>query len=399
MGKRELLLIVGFVMVGTMVYLATAPEPAPGEGGFSISRILEEVKREIRGNPGSAEVTTTTMIPLKTSITELRFDDPRSANITVVGEDRTDLGCELLVWSNGASDVEATKYANETKLRYTNAGSTLAIGVDYPQPADQRATLKVRVPKNLAVRVQPSRGKLELTDLASVEVVEARGQVAVRRISNRLVITHRGGPLTLEGIASLKLNSRGSNVTVKDLRGQASLQMQAGELRGSMLGGPTEVESNGTRITIEGSAPAQKPLRLTTVGGSATLTGVTSDVRIDARDTRVDVVVDKPAPIAIYTEGDDPLTIALPPRGFELEALAIDSRLVVPEGLPEVKTSGNEQRASGPVGGGGPTITLRASRAEMTIKINDGPATTPPAGPGSARPAPPAPPAPPRPPR
>ena len=77
-----------------------------------------------------------------------------------------------------------------------------------------------------------------------------------------------------------------------------------------------------------------------------------------------------------------------------VEALAIDSRLVVPEGLPEVKTR-NEQRASGRVGSGGPTTTPRASRAEMTIRINDGAATSP----SSPPPAPPAPPAPPRPPR
>ena len=79
MGKRELLLIVGFIMVGTMVYFATAPEPAPGQQGFSLSRIVDHVRREIRGNPGSAEVTTSTTIPLKASITELRFDDPRTA--------------------------------------------------------------------------------------------------------------------------------------------------------------------------------------------------------------------------------------------------------------------------------------------------------------------------------
>jgi hypothetical protein len=396
MGKRELLLIVGYVVVGTMVYFVTAPEAAPGENGFSLSRILDHVRREIRGNPGSAEVTTTSTVPLKRSITELRFDDPRTANITVVGEDRADVSCELLAWSNGADEAEARKYASETKLKFTDAGATLAIGIDYPQPAAQRATLKVRVPAGLAVRVQPSRGKLELTDLAAVEVVEARGQVTVRRISTRLVITHRGGPLLLESIASLKLNSRGSNITIKDLRGQASLQVQAGELRGSFLAGPTEVDSNGTRIAIEGFAPGQKPLRLTTVGGSVTLVGVASDVRVDARDTRIEVGIDKPAPIAIYTEGDDPLTVSLPAKGYEIEAVAIDSRIAAADGLPPVKTSENEQRVSGRVGGGGPTITLRASRAEMTLEVNDGSTT---AAPTLPPPAPPAPPAPPRPPR
>jgi len=391
MGKRELLLIVGFVMVGTMVYFATAPEPGPGQQGFSIGRFVERVRREIRGNPGSAEVRSSTTVPVKPSITELRFE-PSSANLTVIGEDRSDLGCELVVWSNGTDENEAKSYASETKLKFIDAGTTLAVGISYPDPGQQRATLTVRVPRQLAVRIQPSRGKLEVMDVAGVEIVEARGQVALRHISSRVVVTHRGGPLLLESVAGLKLNSRGSVVTLKDVRGQTTIQTQAGELRGSAIAGPAEIESNNTRITLETLGALQKPLRLTTVGGSASLTGVASELRIDARDTRLDVDIDKPAAVTIYTEGDDPLTVTLPTKGYDLEALAIDAEITAPPGLPSVKTDGNEQRASGRVGGGGPTITLRASRAAMRLKIDDG--TNAP-----ATPAPPSPPTPPRPPR
>ena len=392
MGKRELLLIAGFIMVGTMVYFATAPEPAPGEQGFSIGRFVERVRREIRGHPASAEVSSSTTVALKPSTTELRFE-PGSANLTVIGEDRPDLGCELLVWSNGTDEAEAKTYASATKLKFTDAGATLAIGLSYPDPGQQRATLTVRVPKQLPVRIQPSRGKLEVTDIATAEIVEARGQVALRRISSRAVVTHRGGPLVLESITGLKLNSRGSVVTLKDARGQTTIQTQAGELRASALAGPAEIETNNTRLTLETLGASQKPLRLTTVGGSATLVGIASELRIDARDTKLDVAVDKPAAVTIYTEGDDPLTVSLPTRGYDLEALAIDSEIAASPGLPSVKTDGNEQRASGRVGGGGPTITLRASRATMTLKVNDGTTPLP------AAPAPPAPPAPPRPPR
>ena len=392
MGKRELLLIAGFIMVGTMVYFATAPEPAPGEQGFSIGRFVERLRREIRGNHGSAEVKSSTTVPLKPSTTELRFE-PAGANLTVIGEDRSDLGCELLVWSNGADENEAKRYASDTKLKFTDSGGSVAIGISYPDPGQQRATLTVRIPKQLPVRVQPSRGKLEVTDVTSVEIVEARGQVALRRVATRAIVTHRGGPLALESVTGLKLNSRGSVVTLKDVRGQANIQTQAGELRGSALVGPAEIESNNTRITLETLGTLQKPLRLTTVGGSATLVGIASELRIDARDTRLDVGIDKPAAVTIYTEGDDPLTVTLPTKGYDLEALAIDAQITAAPDLPRVKTDGNEQRASGRVGGGGPTITLRASRAEMTLKVGDGstPLTPPP--------APPAPPAPPRPPR
>ena len=52
----------------------------------------------------------------------------------------------------------------------------MVLSINYPDPATQRASLVVRMPKALAVRIQPSRGKLEISDVASVELVEARGQ-------------------------------------------------------------------------------------------------------------------------------------------------------------------------------------------------------------------------------
>ena len=50
------------------------PQPPPVSSGFSIGRLMEEVKREIRGNRSSAEVSTTTAIPLRPGVTEVRFE-------------------------------------------------------------------------------------------------------------------------------------------------------------------------------------------------------------------------------------------------------------------------------------------------------------------------------------
>ena len=180
MGKRELLLICGFAVVGALVYYATAPAAAPGQQGFSIGRVVEEMRREIRGNRSSAEISTTTAIPVKPGVTELRFETG-SAGLTISGEDRADVLCELKVWSSGYDETEAKKYANETALKSTEAGISLVISIKYPEPATQRASLVVRMPKAMSVRVQPSRAKLEISEVASVELVEARGQATLRQ--------------------------------------------------------------------------------------------------------------------------------------------------------------------------------------------------------------------------
>ena len=121
--------------------------------------------------------------------------------------------------------------------------------------------------------------------------------------------------------------------------------MQAGELRGQSLSGPIEIESNDTRITLEDLAKTRRPIRINATGGSVTLAGVESETRIDGRDTSIDVTIAKPAPIAIYNEADESMEVTLPERGVQLDALATDGRLTVPEGLLEVKTTGRASSA------------------------------------------------------
>ena len=64
MGKRELLLIAAFVIVGAMVYQFTAPPAAPGERRFVPGQILDHVRRAMRGNRSSAEVVTKSTYPV-----------------------------------------------------------------------------------------------------------------------------------------------------------------------------------------------------------------------------------------------------------------------------------------------------------------------------------------------
>jgi hypothetical protein len=368
MGKRELLLIGAFVILGSAIYWATAPEPAPGQRGFSLSTLINHIRQEIRGNPATAELTTTTTLPRKPELTEIRFEIG-PAPLTIVGETRDDITCELSVWSNGPDEAEAKRWAAETKLRVSDLGTSIVIGVDYPDPGQQRASLAVKMPSALAVRVQPSRGKISITNLASVDLAEARGPVSVTEIKDRLVIVHRGGgELRIENIGTLKLSTRGSVAQIKDVKGEMVVQGNAGEIRGVSLNGPIDIEANNTRITLDDLSTVRKPIRINTIGGAVALGGISSETRIEGRKTRITAAIGRPAPIAIYNDDDEPIRVTLPPSGgFQLDALASDATLTLPSGLLETKVSGNEQRASGAVRGGGPTLTLRSSRGAIEV--------------------------------
>src|SRR5262245_42584202 len=106
MGKRELLLIGGFVLFGVIVYYATAPAAAPDQGRFTVGKLLEDIRREIHGDPGSAEAKSSKILALDKNITELRIEIG-SAALTIVGEHRADLASDMSVRSTGYDDAEA----------------------------------------------------------------------------------------------------------------------------------------------------------------------------------------------------------------------------------------------------------------------------------------------------
>src|SRR6476660_829979 len=117
MGKRELLLIAAFVVVGAIVYQFTAPPPAAGERSFAPGQIFEHVRRAMRGNRASAELSTRTTYPVESAVSELRFADLKSTNVSITGEDRSDIDAELHVHSNAFDDQEAERTAKESVLK------------------------------------------------------------------------------------------------------------------------------------------------------------------------------------------------------------------------------------------------------------------------------------------
>jgi hypothetical protein len=113
MGKRELLLIVGFAIAGLVAYQVTAPPRGPDDAGPSLSGMIDRVRREIRGHPASTTRTTTSTIPIDGRIAELRISE-YVREVHVSGEDRQDAEVMLHVVSNGYDDQEAGQTAEGT---------------------------------------------------------------------------------------------------------------------------------------------------------------------------------------------------------------------------------------------------------------------------------------------
>ena len=371
MGKRELLLIVAFVIVGAVVYQATAPPAGPNDRGVSLSGFLDKVRREMRGNRGRAEITKVSTHELDAQTTELRLSGGFQ-EVIITGEKRDNIEARVRITSNGTDDANAKQLADETELKSDHAGSSLRLAIKYPEPGQQRAFLTLLVPSRVNVRVDQGSGG-QRTTIAHVASLEAtlRGETSVKNIAGRVTITHRAGRVTVDDSAAVKLTGRGSDATVSNVRGDASFSMQSGELSASFITGSIDVECQNTDVELKKLDDAKGQLRVNAVGGSVTIEGLRGDARIDGRNTEIDIELVKAAAVAVYNEGDEPIEITAPAGGFVLDAIAKEGRVNLPDDMRSALSIGGEegeQRANGAVRGGGPTITLRANHGDIIVR-------------------------------
>ena len=367
MGKRELLLIAAFLIAGALVYQVTVPPPVPGERSFSVSQLIENIRRGVRGNRAFAETSSTSTHPVAAGVTELRLT-LRGADVTITGEDRTTIETQLHVRSNGFDAQEAERLAKASVLKLDDAATSILGSIDYPEEGRQTATITLKVPARLAIRLNPTIGDLKIGNVAAVELLNARGDTQITKVAGRVTANQMSGELRVAGAGSLKLTTRGTDVTLEHVGGESVLNFRGGEVKGSDLVGAVEIESNGTDITLEKLETTRGTLRVNAVNGTVTLRGLRTDGRIDARDAEVSVDIDRAAPLTIYAEGTDDVIVTAPAGGYQLDAVAQRGRVTVPDGTLQVSVNGQEQRAAGAVRGGGGTITIRSARGDVIVK-------------------------------
>ncbi len=380
MGKRELLLAAAFVIVGALVYQVTAPAADPSRPGWSVSGIVERMRREVRGNQAQATATNASAIPAPESLREIRIT-VGSVNVTVIGEERADIQSELAVTSNAYDAAEAERTAKATVLKLDEAGPVLTMSVDFPPEGRQRASLSLRVPARLEVRVEKNN-TLEVSNVASL-VVAGRGETTVKGVPGSVQANQRGSTITVSDVGPLRLTTlSGAEAIVSNVHGDAYFSLQGGELRAGAIAGSIEIESRNTDIKLEKLEKLRRPIRINANRGEVAVLGVQTETRIDGRETDIRVEQTGAAPLSIYNEGNETVELTLPPDGFKIDAVTVDGRLTIDSALEKmgVKVSGTnsqggesgsareEQRLEAAVRGGGPAITIRASRGDIVLR-------------------------------
>ena len=384
MGKRELLLAAAFVILGAAVYQLTAPPRDPSRPGWSFGGMVQKMRREVSGNRASAKATINTTAAAPASLREVRLASTlRSAGITVIGEDRSDIQIALTVTSNGYDEAEATRLANSAKLRLDEAGALLIANVDYPREGRQSGTIEMHVPKRLGIRIDEKFGPLTITDVASVFVGGGRGVTTISTVDGLVQVTQRGSTITISDAGTLKLTTfSGAEVKVAGIRGDAAFATQGGELRAEGIHGAIDAEARNTEIRLEKLEKTGKPIRISATSGEVVLAGLQDDARIDGRGTDIRVDQSAASTLSVYNDGNESIELTVPQNGFTLDAVTVDGRLKADTTLEKagVRITGSqgtggesgsareEFRANGTIRGGGPLITLRAVRGDIILR-------------------------------
>jgi hypothetical protein len=372
MGKRELVLIAVFVLLGFGVYQLTAPPPLPGSEGVSVSGIFRNMKRTIQGARESAASDSTLTVPVDAAVKELRVNIVRPGDLTVAGEERADIAAELHTTARGYDQAEAKAAADATKLKIERVGDAMVVTLDSAAARTMprinnvpQMVILLKVPRRMAMRMELHAGRLIVSHLASGEIIGSRGETRITDIPGRLVLTHSNGSLELEALGSLKLNARNSRGTVKKVAGALALDSIGGDLAMNEITGPLEIEGRNTDLKIDDIKDLKAPLRINSTGGEIIVRGLRIEARLDGRNSIIEVALDAPAPVTIYNLGE--IRATAPPGGYTIDAVATEGHITMDDA--DLKPSdGPDPHITGPVRGGGPTLTLRTTRGSITVR-------------------------------
>jgi autotransporter translocation and assembly factor TamB len=363
MGKRELLLIGAFVLLGAVVYQVAAPAGQGRQGGFSLSRMMDHLRREIRANSAEAEVSTETTIPLERGAAEVRVQS--IARLTITGENRHDIAARLQVHSTGVDEADAKTLAEHSVLMVDQTGGVVSLKVDYPTEGQQRGELTLKIPKALAVRLEGTSGRVDVTEVGALYLNGTRGEVMAAKLGGELRGTFQGGRLRVDGTTgAVKLTARRAEIEIDKVSGDAAFDLSGGSLRATAIGGRLELDLNRVDVEIDDVGGA---VRVNAAEGTLDLGGLKREARLDGRGTEMVLQLARPAPITAFTS-DETLTLRLPPGGVTLDATTTAGDIRLPDQSLTVQEQRDERRARGPIRGGGPMVSLRVTRGDIVIR-------------------------------
>jgi len=363
MGKRELFIVLGFVVVGTLAFQFTAP-PATGTSSFSLGNFFNEARREMRGNPGRGVNATKASIPVTAGLREVRLIGINES-VTIVGDSKDTIEYEFSVSSTGPDDAGAVALAKETELVRDDVADSLVLRAKYPEPGSQRSTVTMRVPPGLAVRLESTSGG-KVSAVAAVHLEAMRGDVTLSAISGAITGAHQDGDLTITGAKSVKLRLLRSKSRISNVTEGVTLDARDGDTEVTESAGAMEVDEIRNELTVTAH---QGPIAVRGNDGRVTIRQPRFDTRVDVRRAEVELEVDRAVPLTLITSEEPLRLILVGSPSFTLDAVAANSGIQAVDFDLKPETSDADARLSHVFGAKSDVkFTLRNTRGEIILR-------------------------------
>ena len=363
MGKRELLLVVVFVVLGLGVYQVTAPASEPDAPGFSLSRLFQMARAHVQGDQVKRTVERTARLTVPAGAKRLTLRQPRGP-VTVEAIDGSDIEvtAELVIGGIDEADVARQEKAVRLTLEAQGEQVALTMAVD-DNGRRPRYELRVKVPRALALQVEGGRGRVEATGVAGLQLAGYRGDVRTEALTGPVTGELREGRAEFGPGAAVTLELQ--QVLLRaDAPASMSLTAERGVIDVVDAAGPIEIKQDYARMDIRGSGG---PITITGDGGTITLREIRHPLKIAATRLTVTAELDSAVETTIDDE-DDTVELTLPrDGGVQLDATVIDGDLRVPSDL-KATTADNRQSINTPLGAGGPLVKVTLKRGELRIR-------------------------------
>ncbi len=363
MGKRELLIIIAFVAVGSLAFQIAAP-PATGERGFSFSNFFRDVRSDVRGNPGQGKFVHTASIPVPADLREVRLIGV-NGNVKILGDARDTIDYEFTVSSNGPDDAAAVGFAKETALKRDALGDALVLRAVYPKPATQRSTIVMHVPARMAVRVESS-ASAEVIDVASVHLEAMRGEVTLTNIKGSVTGAQQDGDLTVTGARSVKLRLLRSKTRISKVTDGITLDLRDADSDITDSAGTLEVDQVRSDLSV---ADHKGTMTVRGNDGGVTVLRPTAETRVDVRRAEVEVLVERAVTMTIITSDESLRLVLSGTPSFSLDAAASDAKIQATEFDLKAEEAEADSRLSHQFGAKSDVrVTLRNTRGDIILR-------------------------------
>jgi hypothetical protein len=365
MGKRELLLITAFGVIGLLVYQLTMPATADTGGGFAAwwARVRSHVtqNRVEKQYERKEEVA----VPAAVRTVAVQLD---RGSVTILGEARDTVAVDLSGVVYGSDDQMARALEEQIAVGITTEGPLMKLALTLPKRDElarrPRVQLTLRVPQRLGIELRLGGGELDVTNVGSVEVVKASGRIRLATIAGAVTGELGPGEIEIDHAGSVAIETRSSQVRIADIAGSFEVEARRGDFRARGIGGPAHLEGRDVEAELEELAG---PLRLTGSGGEVRVRDVRGPITAETERTTLKLTPGTAVEISATTERDA-IELTLPAGGILLDAKASGGEIRVPDGLIAVQRNGDDATASGPLRGGGPRVMLRTSRGDITVR-------------------------------